>query len=45
LSERRVTVTLSGGSLAVEWVHDGRILLTGPVEEEHAGVLETLLIA
>jgi diaminopimelate epimerase len=45
LSERRVRVTLPGGSLAVEWLDDGRILLTGPVEEEHAGVLETLLIA
>jgi diaminopimelate epimerase len=45
LSERSVRVTLPGGSLAVEWVADGRIRLTGPVEEEHTGVLETLLIA
>jgi diaminopimelate epimerase len=39
-SERRVTVTLPGGPLQIEWAADCRILMSGPVEEEHAGVLE-----
>ncbi|HSR79152.1 MAG TPA: diaminopimelate epimerase [Hyphomicrobiaceae bacterium] len=39
-TERRVTVTLPGGPLQIEWVADGRILMSGPVEEEHTGVLE-----
>src|SRR6516162_6665609 len=39
-TERRVTVTLPGGPLEIEWAADGRILMSGPVEEEHTGVLE-----
>jgi diaminopimelate epimerase len=39
-AERRVTVTLPGGPLDVEWRADDRILMTGPVELEHEGVLE-----
>jgi diaminopimelate epimerase len=38
-TERRVTVTLPGGPLQIEWAADGRILMSGPVEEEHTGVL------
>jgi diaminopimelate epimerase len=45
LTERRVTVSLPGGPLAIEWAEDGRILMTGPVAEEHEGVLEMLPIA
>jgi diaminopimelate epimerase len=44
LTERRVTVTLPGGALEIDWAADGGMLLTGPVEEEHAGVLEALTI-
>jgi diaminopimelate epimerase len=44
-TEQRVTVTLPGGPLEIEWAGDGRILMTGPVEEEHAGVLEALVTA
>jgi len=39
-TERRVTVTLPGGPLEIEWAADGHILMSGPVAEEHAGVLE-----
>ena len=39
-TERRVTVTLPGGPLEIEWAADGRILMSGPVAEEHTGVLE-----
>ena len=42
LTERRVTVTLPGGPLVIEWRGDDRILMTGPVEVEHAGVLDAL---
>jgi diaminopimelate epimerase len=40
LTGRQVTVTLPGGDLAIEWRGDDRILMTGPVEMEHEGVLE-----
>jgi diaminopimelate epimerase len=40
LTGRNVTVTLPGGPLAIEWRADDRILMTGPVELEHEGVLE-----
>jgi len=42
LTGRSVTVTLPGGPLAIAWRADDRILMTGPVELEHEGVLETL---
>ena len=36
LTERRVTVTLPGGPLLIEWrTSDNRILMTGPAELEH----------
>jgi diaminopimelate epimerase len=40
LTGRHVTVTLPGGPLAIEWRGDDRILMTGPVEMEHEGVLD-----
>jgi diaminopimelate epimerase len=40
LTERKVTVTLPGGPLEIEWRADGHIFMTGPVEVEHEGVLE-----
>jgi diaminopimelate epimerase len=42
LTGRAVTVTLPGGPLGIEWREDDRILMTGPVELEHEGVLEAL---
>ena len=42
LTGRRVTVTLPGGPLAIEWRADDRIFMTGPVELEHEGVLDAL---
>jgi diaminopimelate epimerase len=41
LTDRKVTVTLPGGPLAIEWTANNRILMTGPVEMEHEGTLET----
>jgi diaminopimelate epimerase len=40
LTQRRVTTTLPGGRLEVEWRNDGRIVMTGPVAIEREGVLE-----
>jgi diaminopimelate epimerase len=40
LTGRKVTVTLPGGPLEIEWRADDHILMTGPVELEHEGALE-----
>jgi diaminopimelate epimerase len=45
LTGRRVTVTLPGGPLLVEWRADDRIEMTGPVAFVLAGVLEPALVA
>ena len=42
---RTVTVTLPGGPLLIEWRADDEILMTGPVELEHEGVLDLLATA
>ena len=38
-TERKVTVTLPGGPLEIEWTAADRILMTGPAEVEYEGVL------
>jgi diaminopimelate epimerase len=40
LTGRKATVTLPGGPLDIEWRADDHIMMTGPVEVEHDGVLE-----
>jgi diaminopimelate epimerase len=43
---RKVTVTLPGGDLAIEWREsDDHVLMTGPVEYEHAGRFNAALLA
>ncbi len=43
---RKVTVTLPGGDLAIEWREaDDHVLMTGPVEYEHAGRFDGALFA
>ena len=44
-TDRRVTVTLPGGPLEIEWRADDRIWMTGPVEMEHEGVLDAFAAA
>ncbi len=39
LTGRMARVELPGGALAIDWGHDGRIAMTGPVELEHEGTL------
>ena len=40
LTGRRVTVTLPGGDLEIEWRGDDHILMTGPAAVMHEGVIE-----
>jgi diaminopimelate epimerase len=45
-TERKVTVTVPGGDLAIEWrASDDHVLMTGPVEYEHDGVFAAGLFA
>lgn len=38
--DRKVTVTVPGGPLVIEWTESNRILMTGPAELEYEGRLE-----
>ena len=40
LTGRKVTVTLPGGPLGIEWTAKNRVLMTGPVAFEYEGVLD-----
>ena len=40
LVDRKVTVSLPGGPLVIEWAADNHILMTGPAALEHEGTLE-----
>jgi diaminopimelate epimerase len=43
---RKVTVSLPGGDLSIEWRDsDGHVLMTGPVEYEHEGRFDAALFA
>jgi diaminopimelate epimerase len=37
LTGRRVTVSLTGGDLAIEWREDGHVIMTGPATESFRG--------
>ncbi len=45
LAERRATVTLDGGPLAIEWREDDHVLMSGPVAVAFTGALEPALVA
>ena len=46
LTERKATISLPGGDLVIEWREgDGHVLMTGPVEFEHDGILSPALFA
>ena len=40
MTDRRVTVTLPGGTSTIEWKADDHIWMTGPVETEFEGTLD-----
>jgi diaminopimelate epimerase len=45
-TDRKVTVTLPGGDLAIEWREaDDHVLMTGPAEYEHDGRFDAALLA
>jgi diaminopimelate epimerase len=45
-TDRKVTVTLPGGDLAIEWREaDDHVLMTGPAEYEHDGRFDAALPA
>ncbi len=45
LTGRKVTVTLPGGDLAIEWrAHDDHIMMTGPIAYEFEGIVPGQLI-
>ena len=45
-TDRKVTVTLPGGALAIEWREaDDHVLMTGPAEYEHDGRFDAALLA
>ena len=45
LADNKVTVTLPGGALAIEWREDGHVWMTGPIEDEFEGVIDTETLA
>jgi diaminopimelate epimerase len=44
LAGRKATVVLDGGELDVEWLADGRVLMTGPVAVSFTGTLDAALL-
>jgi diaminopimelate epimerase len=42
-TDRKVTVTLPGGDLGIEWREDGHVLMTGPVAYEFEGRFDPAL--
>ncbi len=45
LTGRKVAVDLDGGSLAIEWLENGHVLMTGPVATSFAGEFDQALLA
>jgi diaminopimelate epimerase len=45
LTDRKVTVTLDGGDLEIEWRADNHVIMTGPVAESFTGTLDRSLLA
>lgn len=45
LTERKVTVTLDGGDLHVEWRTDNHVMMTGPTAEIFTGTLDRSLLS
>lgn len=45
LADRKVTVTLDGGDLFIEWRDDNHIIMTGPVAESFVGTFDRSLLS
>jgi diaminopimelate epimerase len=44
LTDRKVTVTLDGGDLQIEWREDGHVIMTGPAALTFSGVMDASLL-
>ncbi|MBX7198033.1 MAG: diaminopimelate epimerase [Rhodospirillaceae bacterium] len=45
LTDRKVTVTLDGGDLHIEWRDDGHVIMTGPATLAFSGLMDRSLLA
>ena len=45
LTDRKVTVTLDGGDLRIEWRDDGHVIMTGPATLAFSGLLDRSLLS
>jgi len=45
LTGRKVEIVVDGGSLAMEWLENGHVLMTGPVATAFAGELDASLVS
>jgi diaminopimelate epimerase len=45
LTGRRATVTVPGGPLVIDWTEAGGIRMTGPIEDEHRGMLDPVTMS
>ena len=45
LTDRRAEVVLDGGTLEIEWLRDGHVLMTGPVATAFHGTIDPSLLA
>lgn len=45
LTGRKADIEMDGGTLAMEWIPDGNVLMTGPVAISFAGTLDPSLLA
>jgi diaminopimelate epimerase len=45
LTGHRATVTVPGGPLVIDWTEGGGIRMTGPIEDEHRGVLDPVTMS
>jgi diaminopimelate epimerase len=43
LTDRKVTITLDGGDLQIEWLENGHVIMTGPTAETFVGTLDVSL--
>ena len=45
LTSRKAEVILDGGTLTIEWLRDGHVMMTGGIAQSFAGTLDPSLLA
>jgi diaminopimelate epimerase len=43
--DRKVVIELPGGALEIDWRADDHVIMTGPAEHEHDGVVDATALA